>query len=189
MIRSVINVEAPRDHVFRVLTDYPQYKKWLPGCEKCDVTASTGNSVDADIVINGMKKMRMKIRFDAQPSQLLTFKMISSKDLNAYNGCYRFMDAADGKGTVVIAEMEVDAGVPKFLLDRVVKNTMEETGNALKKYIRSIPIAPGAAKTPASRPAESKPRRAKRILQVARTSDGYTIWMMGETYTVKKQAG
>ena len=188
MIRSVINVEAPREHVFRVLTDYSQYKKWLPGCEKCDIAASTGNAVDADIVINGMKKMRMKIRFDAQPSQLLSFKMISSKDLNAYNGCYRFMDAADGKGTVVIAEMEVDAGVPKFLLDRVVKNTMEETGNALKKFIRSIPIAPVAATATkaAGRPAVSKPRRAKRILQVAKTPAGYSIWMMGETFTVKK---
>jgi uncharacterized protein YndB with AHSA1/START domain len=191
MIRTVINVEAPRDHVFHILTDYPKYKKWLPGCEKCDVTASTGNTTDTEIVVNGMKKMRMGLRFEAQPSQLLSFRMLASKDLKAYSGCYRLMDAADGKGTVVIAEMEVDASVPKFLLDRVVKKSIEETGNALRQYIGSIPFVPGTVfkAAAAGRPAESKPRRAKRILQVVRTPDGYSIWIMGETYKVKRQAG
>ncbi len=191
MIKAVINVEAPRDHVFRVLTDYPQYKKWLPGCEQCDVTASTGNTADTEIVVNSMKRMRMGIRFEAQPTQLLSFRMLSSKDLKAYSGCYRLMDAADGKGTVVIAEMEIDASVPKFMLDRVAKKSVEETGNALKQYIRTIPAAPGAAPK-ASAPARvagAKPRRAKRILRVVRTPEGYNIWMMGEAYNVKRQAG
>jgi uncharacterized protein YndB with AHSA1/START domain len=191
MIKAVINVEAPRDQVFHVLTDYPQYKKWLPGCEKCDVTASTGNTADTEIVVNGMKKMKMGLRFEAQPTQLLSFRMLSSTDLKAYSGCYRLMDAADGKGTVVIAEMEIDASVPKFMLDRVAKKSMEETGNALRQYIRSVPVTAGTAPKAVipSRPAESKPRRAKRILQVVRTPEGYSIWMMGETFRVKGQAG
>jgi hypothetical protein len=33
--------------------------------------------------------------------------------------------------------------------------------------------------------AETKPRRAKRIMQVVKTADGYRVWMMGETYTIK----
>ncbi len=190
MIKAVINVEAPRDHVFRVLTDYPQYRKWLPGCEKSEVTTRTGNTADTDIVINSMRRMQVGLRFEAQPTQLLSFRMLSSKDLKAYNGCYRLMDAADGKGTVVIAEMEIDASVPKFLLDRVAKKSMEETGNALKQYIRSIPVTPGvAAGAAAARPPESRARRAKRILRVVETPDGYNIWMMGEAYMVRKQAG
>jgi uncharacterized protein YndB with AHSA1/START domain len=188
MIKAVINVEAPRDHVFHVLTDYPQYKKWLPGCEKCEITASTGNTADTEIVVNSMKKMKMGLRFEAQPTQMLSFRMLRSTDLKAYSGCYRLMDAADGKGTVVIAEMEIDASVPKFMLDRVAKKSMEETGNALRQYIRSIPAAPGMSPKAAAgtRPSDSKPRRAKRILQVVKTADGYSIWMMGEAYKVKR---
>ncbi len=191
MIKAVINIEAPRDHVYQILTDYPLYKKWLPGCEKCDVTATSGNTTDTNIVVNSMKKMKMGLRFEAQPTQLLNFRMVSGTDLKAYSGSYRLMDSADGKGTVVIAEMEIDASVPKFMLDRVAKKSIEETGNSLKQYARSVPVqaATSARAAAPSRPAEVRRRRAKRILQVLKTADGYSVWMMGETYKVKSHAG
>lgn len=40
MIKAVINLEAPREHVFSILIDYPRYKQWLPGCEQSDVVSS-----------------------------------------------------------------------------------------------------------------------------------------------------
>jgi uncharacterized protein YndB with AHSA1/START domain len=191
MIKAVINVEAPREHVFQVLTDFPKYKLWLPGCEKCDVTATSGATTDTDIVVNGMKKMRMGLRFEAQPTQLINFRMLNSSDLKAYSGSYRLMDSADGKGTVVIAEMEIDASVPRFMLDRVAKKSMEETGNALKQYAKSIPVETSSAAraVAAPHPAAAQRRRAKRIMQVIKTADGYTVWMMGETYRIKGKAG
>jgi hypothetical protein len=99
------------------------------------------------------------------------------------------MDAADGKGTVVIAEMEIDAGamVPKFMVDRIAKKSIDDTGNALKEYVKKVPSQAGAAPKAAApaRAAEAKPRRARRIMQVIKTADGYRVWMNGETYNIK----
>jgi carbon monoxide dehydrogenase subunit G len=192
MIKAVINVEAPREHVYSILTDYPQYKKWLPGCESSSLLSSSGNVAETEIVVNSMKKMKMGLRFEAQPSQSLQFRMTSGKELKAYSGSYRLMDAADGKGTVVIAEMEIDAGamVPKFMVDRVAKKSIDDTGNALRQYAKSLPVKAAAAAAPASpRPGGTKPRRARRLLQVVKTPQGYRVWMAGETYLIPEPRG
>ena len=185
MIKTVINVEAPRPQVFSVLTDYPRYKDWLPGCEQSNVLTSSGNAVDTEIVINSMKKMKLGLRFDAQPTQALNFRMVSGKDIKAYAGCYRLMDSADGKGTVIIAELEIDAGpmAPRFLVDRMAKKAVDETGSALKKYVRTLPAMAPAA--PAKAAPVGKPRRSRRILAVLKTPAGDTVWYMGRSFAPK----
>ncbi len=191
MIKAVLNVEAPREHVFSILTDYSHYKQWLPGCESSNVVSSSGDTADTDIVINSMKKMKMGLRFEAQPTQSLNFRMTSGKDMKSYVGSYRLMDSADGKGTVVIAEMEIDAGamVPKFMVDRIAKKSIDDTCSALKEYIRKVPYQAGAAARPVVpvRAVEARPRRARRIMQITKTADGYRVWMMGETHTIKNR--
>ena len=188
MIKTVLNVEAPRQQVFSILTDYPRYKDWLPGCESSRVVSTTASSTDTEIVIASMKKMTLGLRFEAGSDQVLSFRMTSGKDLKAYSGSYRLMEAADGRGTVLISEMEIDAGamVPRFMVDRMAKKSIDDTGNALKKHIRAMPapaVAP-AAKPAAPAAAAPRARRAKRIVQVVRTEQGYRLWLMGQTYAV-----
>jgi len=192
MIKAVINVEAPRHQVFRVLTDYPNYKEWLPGCEKSTLVSSTGSTSDTEIVVSSMKKMTLGLRFEAVPTQSLNFKMTSGKELKAYQGSYRLMDAADGKGTVVVAEMDIDAGamVPRFMVDRVAKKSIDDTGNALKSYIKKMPAeAPpaGAPLAAAQRRAGAPRRRVRKILTVTRTNGGYSVWLTGETRAAAKR--
>ena len=184
MIKAVINIEAPREQVFTILTDYPSYKSWLPGCEASSVTASNGSAVDTEIVVNSMKRMTLGLRFEAVPTQVLNFRMISGKDMKAYAGSYRLMDSADGGGTVVIAELEIDAGpmAPKFLVDRMVKKALDDTGNALKKYVKSMPAQQRAPERAA--PVGEKTRKVRHVLRVVKTPDGNRIWYAGQTFKV-----
>ena len=187
MIKAVINVTAPRTQVFSILSDYPNYNKWVPGCERCNVTSSSGNTSEIDIVISSMKRIELGVRFEAQPSQALSFRMTRGKDLKAYSGTYRLMDSTDGAGTVVIAELEIDVGmmVPKFMVDKMTRKMMDDTGMALRKYISSAP-AVAAAKAPVTRAiTPAKRRRARNILRVTKTAGGYSVWLMGETFDVK----
>ena len=193
MIKAVINVEAPRPHVFHVLTDYPSYRHWVPGCQQSSVLSRSGNAADVDIAVAAMKRIEMGLRFDAQPIQALSFRMVKGKDVKTYAGTYRLMDAADGKGTVVIAELDIDAGfmVPKFMVDKMARKMIDDTGTALRKYIQTAPIPTAvAAQEPAraiSR--EGRPRRARRILRVTKTTAGHRVWLLGETFTVKTGGG
>jgi uncharacterized protein YndB with AHSA1/START domain len=187
MIKTIINIDAPRPQVFRVLTDFVRYQQWLPGCENSKVLSTAGHVTETEITVRTMKTMTMGLRFEAHPEQLLEFRMTSGKDIKAYTGSYRLMDAADGRGTVVIAELQIDAGplAPRFLVDRMAKKAVDDTGAALRKYLQTLPVeAPTARRRPAFQPgAPLKP--AKRILRVVKTPSGHQVWYMGQTYRVK----
>jgi len=187
MIKSVIHIESPREFVFSVFTEYANYRLWLPNCEKSEVVGSRPNSADLDLVVNSMKRMNMVLRFDAVPTQVLNFEMIKGSDMKAYAGSYRLMDSADGRGTVVMAELDIDAGAmaPKFLVDRMAKKAVEETGAALKKYIKTLPPPSEKAEASAAQPAAAaakgatRRRRAKKVLEIRRTAEGAQIWYLG----------
>ncbi len=190
MIKAVIHVAAPREQVFGVLADYARYKDWVPGCERCNVTSASGNTSDTEIVINSMKRIELGVRFEAQPSQALSFRMTKGKELRAYSGTYRLMDSTDGTGTVVIAELEIEVGmmVPKFMVDKMTRKMMDDTGVALRKYMQTAPpVAAPARRAPARPTAEAKRRRARRIVRVTKTAAGYDVWLMGESFAVRGQ--
>lgn len=188
MIKAVINVPAPRAAVFQVLSDFPRYKEWVPGCDSCVVNSQNGNTTETTITITSMKRIELGLRFDAQPDTALAFKMIKGKDLKAYSGTYRLMDAADGNGTVVIAELEIDVGMmaPKFMVDKVTRKMMDDTGVAIRSHIQKLGIkaAPAAAK-PAAPAKPAKRHRARRLLRVTKTASGYNVWLLGETHDIK----
>jgi carbon monoxide dehydrogenase subunit G len=186
MIKAVINVSAPRQQVFSVLSDYPNYRQWVPGCEKCSVLSSSGNTAETEIVISSMKRIELGVRFEAQPGQALNFRMTKGKDLKSYSGTYRLMDSTDGTGTVVIAELEIDVGkmVPRFMVDKMTRKMMDDTGAALRKYVASAPAPAISAAAPARRAAGPQRRRARKILRVTKTATGYNVWLLGETFAV-----
>jgi hypothetical protein len=85
---------------------------------------------------------------------------------------------------VIVAELEIDAGplAPRFLVDRMAKKAVDDTGAALRKYLRTLPAQAPAVKVCV---AEAKARPPRRILKVVRTPAGDTIWYMGRTFTVR----
>jgi hypothetical protein len=182
MIKVVFNVHAPRQNVYAILTDYAAYKKWVPGCERCDVLSSTGNVTETQVVMNSAKRMELTLRFEAEPIQSLRFRMTKSRDLKGYSGTYRLMTAADQKGTVVIAELEIDAGfmAPKFMVDRMATKALQDTGEALNGYLKQAPSPAVAAPQRPRAEKEMKPRRSKHVLRVVKTQAGYRVWLLGE---------
>jgi carbon monoxide dehydrogenase subunit G len=186
MIKAAIPVDAPKEQVFAVLSTYAEYQKWLPGCESSKLTSSSGNISEAEIVINTMKRMMLGLRFEAVGTQLLNFKMVKGTDMKAYSGSYKMMDAADGKGTVVVAELEIDAGpmAPRFIVDRMAKKAIDDTGTALRKYIKTLPppTASATAESPKSAPKARKVIRARRILRVTKRGETQAIWYLGKTF-------
>jgi len=185
MIRSVINIEVPRHHVFSVLADFANYQEWLPGCSVSKVLNSTERSVETEFTIKSIKSMVLGLRFEMEPSQLMTFKMVKGSDLKKYEGSWRLMDSADGSGTVVMGDIDMDAGamVPKFMVSRMAKKAIEETGKALKKRVQVVPLDDSKEAAPAL-PADRR-RRAKRILHIVRFPDGYRVWLMGQSFFVR----
>ena len=192
MVKSVAQVSNARALVFSILTDYASYPSWVPGCESCTVQSANGNISTIEIVLNSMKKITLGLRFDAAPDQLLKFEMVSGKDVKSYSGSYKLMNATDGSGTVVVTELELDAGpmAPKFMVDRMLKKTLEATGLALGQYAAKV-----AARQPASEvaaapiavgaPRKKRFRQSKCLLRVYRSETGERIWYGGQVFQAR----
>src|SRR5260370_33110606 len=108
MIRNTILIPAPRRLVFSVLTEFSKYIDWLPGCEKCSVVSVKGMSTHTEFVLNQHRKLQIGLRFDAEQDYILRFELTSGKELKTYAGSYRLMDADEGQGTILFAELDVE---------------------------------------------------------------------------------
>jgi hypothetical protein len=186
MIKAVINVDAPRQQVFSALNGFAQYTEWVPSCEECNIVAVNGPVTDVQVVMNGAKRIELELRFEASPTQLLKFWMTKGKDLRRYAGTYRLMDAADQKGTVVIAELDIDAGFmsPKFLVDGMTGKALREIGEALKKFVRTLGSVEAASPSGALLGAGGT-QHIKPLVRIVRTPAGYCSWIFGEYFSTE----
>ena len=185
MNKGVTQIQAPREQVFATLTKYAEYPLWVPGCRRLTVLNSTGNQTEAEVVQVAMKSITAVLRFQAEPPASIRFEMIKGTDFKSYSGNYRLMAAAGG-GTVVMTEIEIDAGlmVPRFLLDNKIREFLEGFGKALQKRVAAttIPSSTAASQAHASR------RHLRRLLRITRTAGGIEIWYLGKILRVPDES-
>ena len=98
MIRKTIYIPVSRERLFSVLTAFDKYPLWTPGCEQCNVLSREGAATTVEMVVNGARRVRLEVRYDAQPHELLQFRMTGGNDVKKYSGMYRLAAAADGSG-------------------------------------------------------------------------------------------
>jgi hypothetical protein len=104
------------------------------------------------------------------------------------------LNASDGAGTVVMGEMEMDAGsmVPKFMVGKIMEKSLAKTAEALKQRVHTAPpgpvfetAEPVAAAAGASAGSVVAPQvvpvRRKRVVHVIQSDEGYRVWLMGKT--------
>ena len=187
MIRSVVNVDAPRPQVFHTLTDFAHYIKWVPGCERCQIVHASRNVIDVEITINSIRRLQLVLRFETEPVHSIRFRMTKGKDIKGYSGTYRLMDSADRRGTVVIAELEIEAGflAPNFIVDMAARKALRDVGTALKAYVHTAEHKADGA-TIATRTATRR-KRDKRVVLVVKTPTGYQVRFFGESFFIENR--
>lgn len=199
MTKSVFQIDAPRDRLFGIIADFNRWSEWFPGCKEARIVSDKGNSKQVELTLASVKTITMGLEFDLTPTQLINFRKYMGKDVKEYAGSFRLMNASDGAGTVVVGEMEMDAGamVPKFMVGRIMEKSLAQTAAALKARIATAPptpkyetgemvAAPAASGAPAAMPgAPAVPARRKRMVHVLQSGNGYRVWLMGKTHFYK----
>src|SRR6202040_689817 len=174
--------------------DFNRWNEWFPGCKEAKIVADKGNTKQVELTLASVKTITMGLEFDLTPTQLINFRKYSGKDFKDYAGSFRLMNASDGAGTVVMGEMELDAGsmVPKFMVGKIMEKSLAQTAEALKARVNPAPpgpvfetaeavAAPAASGAVAAPPAQQVvPPRRKRIVHVIQSGNGYRVWLMGK---------
>jgi carbon monoxide dehydrogenase subunit G len=196
LTKSVFQIDASKDRLFGIIADFERWNEWFPGCKEAKIVADKGTTLQVEITLASVKTITMGLEFDLTPTQLINFRKYSGKDVKEYAGSFRLMNASDGAGTVVMGEMEMDAGamVPKFMVGRIMEKSLAQTAEALKARVNTAPpstkwaSAEAAAAAPAAEAVggsavvtPAAPVRRKRMVHVIQSGGGYRVWMMGKT--------
>ena len=200
MTKAVFQIDAPKDRLYGIIADFQRWNEWFPGCKEAKIVTDKGNTKQVELTLASIKTLTMGLEFDLTPTQLINFRKYSGKDVKEYAGSFRLMNASDGAGTVVMGEMEMDAGslVPKFMVGKIMEKSLAQTAEALKARIATAPpgpvfevaeaaaapAAPGAAVSAAPAQPVVHARR-KRIVHVIQSGNGYRVWLMGKTHIYK----
>ncbi len=188
MVKTATPINWGRSDVYAVLSNFADYPKWFPGCEGMIVHSVNGNTTIVDITLNGLKKTVMNLKYECEPEVLIKFELVKPGDVNAYVGSYRLMDGEGGSGVVLVQEVDLDAGAPQFIVDRMMKKSLEACGAALVKMAKNRPAvaaAPAGGGAVAA-PAAPRKKRARVLLRVVKTSSGEEhVWYGGKTFVGK----
>jgi len=200
LTKSVFQIDAPKDRLYGIIADFQRWNEWFPGCKEAKIVTDKGNTKQVELTLASIKTLTMGLEFDLTPTQLINFRKYSGKDVKEYAGSFRLMNASDGAGTVVMGEMEMDAGslVPKFMVGKIMEKSLAQTAEALKARVNTAPPGPvfetaeavavpaaagaGVAAAPAQQVVHA---RRKRIVHVIQSGNGYRVWLMGKTHMYK----
>jgi len=195
LTKSVFQIDAPKDRLYGIISDFARWSEWFPGCKEAKIVSEKGTSYQVEVTLAGIKTITMGLEFDLTPTQLINFRKYSGKDVKDYCGSFRLMNASDGAGTVVMGEMEMDAGamVPKFMVGRIMEKSLAQTAEALKQRVNTAPPTPKfesaeaapAGATLSATLAPALPARRKRMVHVIQSGEGYRVWLMGKTHFYK----
>jgi carbon monoxide dehydrogenase subunit G len=196
LTKSVFQIDATKDRLFGIISDFNRWSEWFPGCKEAKIVMDKGNTKQVELTLASVKTITMGLEFDLTPTQLINFRKYSGKDVKDYCGSFRLMNASDGAGTVVMGEMEMDAGamVPKFMVGRIMEKSLAQTAEALKARVHTAPPGPvfesaePVAAAPGAAPgagAAATPARRKRMVHVIQSGEGYRVWLMGKTHFYK----
>jgi carbon monoxide dehydrogenase subunit G len=193
LTKAVFQIDAPKDRLFGIIADFPRWSEWFPGCKEAKIVSDKGNTKQVELTLASIKTLTMGLEFDLTPTQLINFRKYSGKDVKEYAGSFRLMNASDGAGTVVMGEMEMDAGslVPKFMVGKIMEKSLGQTAEALKQRVITAPPGPvyevaeavAAPTSPGAAVAVAQvvPVRRKRMVHVIQSGNGYRVWLMGKT--------
>ena len=187
MVKVASQINWGRAEVYGMLSDFANYPKWFPSCESMVIHSSADNVTVADLTVMGMKKTTMCLKYTCEPDVLIKWELVKPGDINGYVGSYRLMNSESGSGVVLVQEADMDAGAPKFIVDRMMKKSLEECATALNKLAKSRPAAaPAAGGGVSAEPATPKKKRPRTVLRVVKTESGEEqIWYGGKTFVSK----
>ncbi len=138
-IRTEIEIEAPRAHVWSILVDIPRYGEWNPFTPRIDTTLKIGEPVILHVAMKGRGQKTMR-----QPEVMTSFvegeelgwgtTMVHRTVLHA-NRTQRLEDLGGGRTRYVSVDRFAGAIVPLVmaLYGKHVQRGFDETARALKE--------------------------------------------------------
>lgn len=185
MIRKFGHLDASPDLVRSLFIDVESWPKWQAGVTHSKVLSSTDTTVEVEVDGRFMGH-RMHGTFDCRIESDGFFQHQRTGWLKRWDTHWRFMTPPDGRGTTLICELEIDAGlmgsfVPKTFLRRFVDRVFSETiDNLTARAIEvTAPVVPA--------PTSTSDSDTVTLLEVFETPIGFEVLVGGRRLTLESK--
>ena len=140
--KSTVEIEAPLDEVARAVFDVENYPTWSSTIKKVENITKDGDgrvSAATLSVDSGVVKDRVSLEYDNSGYPKVTSFSLSDGDLMTKMDGSFTLAAIDADTTSVTYELDTDVSmpVPRMMISKVEKQTIETTLSQLKAHLES----------------------------------------------------
>jgi hypothetical protein len=183
MIRKFGRVNAPPEVVRSLYLEAESWPTWQAGVTTATVIERTDTTIEVEVDGRFMGQ-RMHGVFDCRIEPDGFYQHQRTGWLKRWDTRWRFLTPPDGRGTTLVCELEIDAGimgsfVPKSFLRRFVDRAFSETLDNLNA--RAAEIGAPALASPAS------DGGAVTLLEVFETPIGFEVLVGGRRITLRSK--
>lgn len=175
MIRKFGRVHAPPDLVRSIFIDAEAWPGWQAGVTDSIVLQQTETTLEVEVDGRFMGQ-RMHGTFDCRidPDGFYQHQRVGW--LKKWDTQWRFMVPPDGRGTTLVCELEIDAGllgalVPRSFMQRFVERVFSETVDSLNALTAEMAVA--------AIPRPATVGDSETLLEIFETPIGYEILVGG----------
>ncbi len=182
MLRSV-DVEArlkgTREEHGAILTDFGNYRGWVPGIEVSSILACEGDVTIVEFQGRRFSERPFNLELVCSPPDLISFRQIDSLDRPEISGQLRLGETETGIGSPsVLIRLSARVETPLFGLGRrgrirsALRAGLDALGAQHGRQISAQPIAED---------------RKQKVLEVVREAAGLRVWYLGESFLMPRQ--
>ena len=175
-IEAVVRLEADRNEVFALLTDYPRLSDWLSGVESARVLVSEGDVVVAEVAAPGLGAPSLVLELVHSPPGLAHFTRVDQYRGEGTTGTWELIEDDDGVELCV----RLRPG-PNFAGARGRKRLRAGLEQALEAIRR------GLEKTLSQPESEAEVAGRRKILEVTRRGDTVVVWHRGKVFELPRR--
>lgn len=137
-VHEIVSVD--RDKLFRAITRYEDYPKFVEGVEKISVERKEAGRALVTYRVNMMKELNytLDIREDAETG-VVEWKLEKSDSFTVNNGRWELKAMGPGKTDVKYSlELEFNFPVPGFILNRLIKSQLPSMVKSFAKQADTL---------------------------------------------------
>ncbi|MCC6810860.1 MAG: SRPBCC family protein [Deltaproteobacteria bacterium] len=129
-----VEINAPMEKVFSVITDYEKYPEFLDEQSGAKVLSRNGNAVDCEFKLKVIKEITYTLRLTETKPTGLTWTMLKGEMMKSNDGGWKLEDVGGGKTKATyFADIGLGMLVPKSIASMLVEQTLPKTLDAFKK--------------------------------------------------------
>jgi len=137
-VKKSIEINSPIEKVFKVISDFKKYPKFLPETKDVIIERSTKKKVIASFSLQLFSKINYTLDITLTEPTRISWKMTKGQMMKKNSGSWAFKKISPRKTKATYSiDIEFGALVPKSISDMLVENSLPKMLNNFKKRVET----------------------------------------------------